>query len=184
MPLGEDTPTKASSPYGAAKAAAENYCFAYADSYGLDVTVLRLFNVYGPLMTKYVIHDFVRKLQRDSDRLVILGDGNQVRDYLYVDDAVDAFLLAAERGTSGGVYNVGSGMPVCIRDLAFEIIRVMGLKDVEVEYTMETWPGDIQAWYADVSKISALGFVPRISWGEGLRRTVEFFVEYPVGVNQ
>jgi UDP-glucose 4-epimerase len=179
MPLKETTPIHASSPYGAAKAAAENYCFAYASSYGLNVTVLRLFNVYGPLMRKYVIHDLVRKLQRDPKRLVMLGDGNQVRDYLYVDDAARAFALAAEKGRKGDVYNVGSGNPVRIADLARKLADIMGLQKVNFECTMESWPGDIKTWFADLTKITALGFAPQMPWDEGLRRTVEFLIEHP-----
>jgi nucleoside-diphosphate-sugar epimerase len=109
-----------------------------------------------------------------------MGDGNQKRDYLYVEDAVRAFMLAAELGLPGEVYNLGSGIPVRIRDLAGEIIKVMKLNGVE--YTMESWPGDIKAWYADTSKISQLGFSPKISWEEGLRRTVSFFYKYPNGL--
>ena len=182
MPIREDSHTHASSPYGASKAAAENYCFAYANTYNLDITVLRLFNVYGPLMNKYVIHDLVRKLQKDPKHLVIMGDGNQVRDYLYIDDAVKAFVLAAAHGKSGQVYNVGSGNPIRIRDLAAEIIKAMGMGPVDVEYTMETWPGDIKAWYADVTKLTDLGFAPKAPWKEGLKRTVQFLVNHPFGL--
>jgi nucleoside-diphosphate-sugar epimerase len=111
-----------------------------------------------------------------------MGDGNQIRDYLYVEDAVRAFVLVAERGLLGEVYNLGSGFPVRIRDLAEEIITAVKLKGVAIEYTMESWPGDIKAWYADTSKIRQLGFKPEISWEEGLRRTVSFFYKYPNGL--
>lgn len=181
MPLKETAPIHASSPYGAGKAAAENYCFAYAISYQLNITVLRLFNVYGPLMCKYVIHDIVRKLQKNSKRITLLGDGNQIRDYLYVDDAVQAFLIAAEKGTRGDVYNVGSGVPVRIIDMAREIASNMGLENVDIECTMESWPGDIKAWYADVSKVSKIGFRPQTPWREGLSKTVQYLTEHLAG---
>lgn len=180
LPLTETTPTRASSPYGAAKAAAENYCFAYAASYGVQAVVLRAFNIFGPLMNKYVIHDLTRKLLRNGRQLTILGDGEQVRDYLYVDDAVRALVLAAERGVPGEVYNLGSGQPVRIADLALEIGSALGLQDVELTFTNQSWPGDIKAWYADASKLTRLGFVPEISWAEGLRRTVEYLAVHPL----
>ncbi len=179
MPVGEDAPIHASSPYGAAKVAAENYCFAYATSYGLDVTVLRFFSVYGPLMRRFAIHDWVRKLQRDPSRLEILGNGEQVREYLYVDDAARAFLLAAERGGAGEAYNVGTGVPVRIRDLARKVIEAMGLEGVRVEPTMKSWPGDVQAWYADTAKLARLGFAPKVGFDEGLRNTVLYLKEPP-----
>lgn len=177
LPVSEDAPIHASSPYGAAKVAAENYCYAYATSYGIDVTVLRFFNVYGPLMRRFVIHDMVRKLQRDPSRLEILGDGEQVREYLFVKDAARAFVVAAEKGRAGEAYNVGTGTPVRIRDLARTIIETMGLDRVRVELTMQSWPGDVKAWYADATKISGLGFAPEVGFEAGLRATVQFLRE-------
>lgn len=174
MPVGEDAPIHASSPYGAAKVAAENYCYAYATSYGVDVTVLRFFNVYGPLMRRFAIHDMVRKLQRDASRLEILGDGEQVREYLFVKDAAKAFVLAAEKGEAGEAYNVGTGVPVRIRDLARMIIAAMGFDGVKVEPTMKSWPGDVKAWYADTAKFARLGFAPEVGFEAGLRATVQF----------
>lgn len=182
MPIKENYPTRASSPYGASKVAAENYCFAYSKSYNLNVTVMRLFNVFGPLMSKYVIHDLVRKLQKNPKHLSILGDGKQKREYLYIDDVIRAFLIVAELGLPGEVYNVGTGNPIRIRELADKIIKTMGLENVEIEYTMESWPGDIKEWYADTSKIQELGFSPNVSWDEGLRNTISFLEQFPNGV--
>jgi UDP-glucose 4-epimerase len=177
MPVREDAPIGASSPYGAAKVACENYGFAYARSYGLDVTVLRFFNVFGPLMRQFVIHDLVRKLQRDPLRLELLGDGEQVREYLHVEDAARALLLAAERGGAGEVYNAGSGVPLRIRDLAERIAALMGLEGTRIVCTQHSWPGDVKAWYADVSKFAALGFRPKVPWEAALRDTVKVLVE-------
>jgi UDP-glucose 4-epimerase len=172
LPITEDSRLGPSSPYGAAKLASEGYCLAYNRSYGMHTVIVRFFNVYGPLMRRWVIHDLVRKLMRDPLSLEIMGDGKQLREYLYVDDAVDALIIAAEKGTGGGVYNAGTGDPVTIRQLAEEIIDVMGLRGVQLAFTMKSWPGDIQEWYADISKIAALGFSPSVGRLEGLRRTV------------
>ncbi len=174
MPVHEDAPVHASSPYGAAKVAAENYCYAYATSYGLDVTVLRFFNVYGPLMRRFAIHDMVRKLQQDPTRLEVLGDGQQIREYLYVEDAARAFVVAAEKGLPGQVYNVGTGSPITLRSLADAIIASMGLTRVRVECTMRSWPGDVKVWYADGSKFASLGFAPAMGWEQGLRATISY----------
>ncbi|HBL22519.1 MAG TPA: hypothetical protein DDZ40_00185 [Deltaproteobacteria bacterium] len=176
-PISENAVVHASSPYGAAKAAGENYCFAYANCFGVRVVVARLFNVYGPLMAKYVIHDFVRKLKADPRSLRILGDGEQIRDYLYVSDAVRALLLLSEFGRSGQVYNVGSGNPVRITDLARLITDELGLKDVELEYTNEKITGDIHQWYADSARLAALGFKPEVSFAVGLHKTITSLTE-------
>jgi nucleoside-diphosphate-sugar epimerase len=98
---------------------------------------------------------------------------------LHDDDAVRAFALAAEKGRRGDVYNVGSGDPVRIADLARKLADIMGLMEVNFECTMENWPGDIKTWFADLTKIVALGFMPQTSRDEGLRRAVDYLVEHP-----
>lgn len=177
LPIPETAAVQASSPYGAAKIACENYCRAYFQCYGLDTIVLRFFNVYGPGMQRWVIYDIVQKLVRDRNRLVLLGDGRQVREYLYVDDAVSALMLAAERGLAGEVYNAGTGEPITITDLAKEILDEMGMPGTPIEYTMQSWPGDIPAWYADTTKFGLLGFRPSTTRKEGLRRTIGQILE-------
>jgi UDP-glucose 4-epimerase len=162
------------SPYGAGKLAGEAYCYAYHRCYGVDVRVARLFNIYGPGMTRFVIHDLVRKIQRDRRTLEVLGDSEQVRDFLYVDDAVAGLALVAERGAPGEDYNLASGVPVGLRDLARAIARLMGCPDIAIAATGRSFSGDTSRWYADVSKIRRLGFAPRIPLDEGLRRTIEW----------
>ncbi len=179
MPLGEDAPLRPSSPYGASKLAGEALVGAYHRTYGLSTAVVRLFNVYGEGMTKYVIHDLVRKLQANPRRLEILGTGEQVRDYIHASDAAEAFATAAFQAGPGAVLNVGSGVPVRIRDLADRIIAAMGLSGVETRFTGSSWAGDIDAWYADIGRMQALGWSPGVSLEEGLRRTVAWLQAHP-----
>jgi len=176
-PISEDAPIRASSPYGAAKVGGENYCYAYTDCYGVRTVVARLFNVYGPLMAKYVIYDFVRKLYENPNTLTIIGNGNQVRDYTYVDDAVRALVLLAERGKSGEAYNLGSSVPTRIKDLARQICKEMGLTNVDLVCTNQEVMGDIAEWYADITRLCSLGYEPQVSFRDGLRRTVQFILE-------
>jgi UDP-glucose 4-epimerase len=176
-PIREDALLSPSSPYGASKLAGEALVTAYHRTYGLSTCVLRLFNVYGPGMTKYVIHDLIRKLQKDPHRLEILGTGEQVRDYVYVGDAVAGFMAAAERGEPGAVMNLGSGQGIRITDLADEIIQAMGLGGVSKAFTGSSWAGDIDAWYADASRLQALGWAPATSLEEGLAATVASLVK-------
>jgi UDP-glucose 4-epimerase len=179
MPLSETAPLAPSSPYGASKLAGESLARAWGRTYGLEVVVLRLFNVYGPRMNKYVIHDLVRKLEANPAALTILGTGEQVRDYVFVEDAVDAFLLAMSKVAPGAILNLGSGEPVRIRDLAVLIAEAMGLRDVRMNFTGETWPGDIQRWYANASHLRGLGWAPRIGLREGLGQTVSWLLAHP-----
>lgn len=172
LPLAERAYPRPTSPYAAAKLSGEAYCYAYHRSYGVDVRVARLFSVYGIGMRRFAIHDLVRKIQRNPAALEVLGDGNQVRDYLYIDDAVRGLITVASRGRGGEDYNVASGEPVRLLDLARMIAVEMGAPEIRITPTGTTFPGDTPRWYADTSKTRALGFTPAVSLQEGLRRTI------------
>jgi nucleoside-diphosphate-sugar epimerase len=177
-PWKEDDPKRPRSPYAAGKLAGEAYCCAYHRCYGLDVRVARLFNTYGPGIRQFVIHDLVRKVQRDRRTLEIVGDSEQVRDFLYVDDAVAGLALVALRGAPGEDYNVGSGIPVRLRDLARQIAGLMGCPDIALATTGRSYSGDTSRSWADISKIGALGFAPRVPLEEGLGRTIAWLGEH------
>lgn len=172
LPLSEDAVTSPVSPYAAGKAAIEAYAAAYHAAYGLDVRIVRLFSVYGPGMTRFAIHDIVRKIEADSRRVPILGDGNQIRDYLHIADAVRGLAFVAQHGSAGQTYNLASGEPVRLHDLAQLIGELMGAPDIAIEPTGESFAGDTPRWYADTSKLTALGFKPRIGLREGLAETI------------
>jgi UDP-glucose 4-epimerase len=164
------------SPYAAGKLAGEAYCYAYHRCYGVDVRVARLFNVYGVGMIRFAIYDLIRKVQADPTRLEILGDGNQVRDFLYVEDAVRGLETIAVRGRSGEDYNLASGVPVRLLDLAVTVATLMGHPSITLAPTGRSFPGDTPRWYADISKIRELGFEPRISLEEGVRHTIDWLM--------
>jgi UDP-glucose 4-epimerase len=172
LPWAETGLPRPRSPYAAGKLAGEAYCYAYHHCYGVDVRVARMFNIYGVGMTRFVIHDLVRKVQADPRRLEILGDGNQVRDFLYVEDAARGLETIATRGKPGEDYNLASGVPVHVLDLARIVATLMGCPDIVLAPTGRSFPGDTPRWYADISKVRELGFEPRVSIEEGVRRTI------------
>ena len=176
LPLRERSYSRPSSPYGAAKLAGEAYCSAYHRSYGLNVKIARMFNVYGPGMRRFIIHDVVRKIQQNPVELEILGDGSQIRDYLYIQDAVRGLIHIAQHGRAGEDYNLASGKQVRIIDLAREIARLMGFPNIHLRMTGASWAGDIPQWYADISKCMAIGFEASTSLDEGLPRTIEWLL--------
>ena len=176
LPLPETAIQRPTSPYGAAKLAGEAYCVAYFRSYGTDARVARLFSVYGPGMRRLAIHDLIGKIRRNPTELELLGDGSQVRDYLYVDDAVRGLIAVATHGHPGEDYNVASGEPVRVLDLARQLAELMGCPDIRIVPTGRSFPGDTPRWYADVSKIRALGFVPEVPLRRGLELTIASMV--------
>jgi UDP-glucose 4-epimerase len=177
LPLHETAYVKPTSPYAAGKAAGEAYCAAYHRSYDIDVRVARMFSVYGVGMKRFVIHDLIHKIQLDPQHIEIRGDGEQIRDYLYIDDVVRGLVYIAEHGEAGQDYNLASGVPVRLLDLAQRIAVLMGYPKIEIVPTGEPSPGDVPKWYADVSKIRRIGFNPKVSFEEGLLRTIRYLSE-------
>ena len=175
FPIGEEDPLRAISPYGASKLAAEIEAGMFHRVYGLPVVIARLFNTYGPRMARFVVLDFLRKLERDPDLLEILGSGQQRRDFNYVADTVAALLILGQRGEPGQAYNVASGRSCSVLDLAHMMIAALGLTDrTRIVTTGASWVGDAQRWEVCIEKIAALGYQPHVSLVEGLARVIEW----------
>jgi UDP-glucose 4-epimerase len=174
LPLLERSVVRPSSPYGAAKAGGEAYCFAYYQSYGVDVRISRIFNIYGKGVNRFIIYDLIQKLLQNPEYLEILGTGDQIRDYLYIDDVIEALITIATHGKAGEDYNIASGVGTNITQLALDIATIIGRPDIEIRPTGQSWAGDIPAWFGNIEKMNALGFRPSIQMSEGLARTVDW----------
>jgi UDP-glucose 4-epimerase len=178
LPTPEEHPLRPISNYGASKAAAEAYCSSYNSLYGLKTASLRFFNIYGPRSRKGVMFDLLKKLREDRKKLGVLGTGDQEKDYLYIDDAVDATLLVAEKGKlAGEAYNIGSGKAYTLKKLTqllLKILRLSGKTKILYKGGL-SWPGDVQRTMADISKLRALGFIPKVGFEQGLRASVEWY---------
>ena len=177
LPISENARIKVSSPFGASKLTGESYCYAFYRTYGLDTNVIRLFNVFGPGMRvsnhKNFIYDMIQKLLDNPKRIEVLGDGSQIRDYLYINDVIDGLLIIAEKGVPGEDYNLGSGIPVKILDLLNRIANLMNIKNYKINLTGQSWAGDIKKWYADINKAKSLGFRVKTDLEDGLKETIK-----------
>jgi UDP-glucose 4-epimerase len=180
LPLGERAFARPTSPYAAGKLGGEAYCHAYHRSFGVDVRIARLFSVYGVGMFRFAIHDIIRKIQQNHEELTILGDGQQVRDYLFIDDAVRGLTMVAAEGAAGEEYNVASGIPVQLLDLARLIAELMGHPQIRIRTTGRSFAGDTARWYADITKVRALGFEPRVDLRSGLLQTIAWLAARPL----
>jgi UDP-glucose 4-epimerase len=164
LPIDEGHPTRPLSPYGLSKLAGEQVAQMLAPG----AAVLRLFNVYGPGQTgpyAGVITKFVERARRGLPP-VIYGDGTQTRDFIHVSDVARFVEAVLDRGAAG-VYNVGTGRAVSIRELALFVMRLAGLGG-EPAYAPPR-PGDIRHSAADITKARSLGWEPRVMVEEGLR---------------
>jgi UDP-glucose 4-epimerase len=177
VPIREDHPKIPESPYGVSKLACEHYLRLFARLYGLKTATVRLFSVYGPRLRKQVVYDFMCKLRENPDELFIYGDGTQVRDMNHVANVVEALLLISRRAAmEGEVYNVASGEPVTILELAHGLCAAMGLRP-EFAFSGEVRPGETQKWVPDPKKLFDLGYRNRVSLAEGLADTASWFLE-------
>jgi CDP-glucose 4,6-dehydratase len=181
LPYREDFPLRPVFPYDVSKAAADLIARSYAETYGMRVAVGRLANVYGPgdLNWSRIVPDTARALAR-GERPVIRSDGTPERDYLYVEDAVDAYLAMAASldrpELSGRAWNAGWGRPVAVLEVVRTLISVSG-RDVEPDIRGEgNPPGEIASQYLDSSAIRAeLGWEPKWELEEGLRAAWQWY---------
>ena len=180
LPKSEDQQPQTLSPYTAAKLSSEQYCEAFSACYDLEAVALRYFNVYGPRQDpgspySAVIPLFIDAFRR-GEQPTIFGDGLQSRDFVYVEDVVQANLKAAfAEGVSGKVFNVGTGEATTLLDLIDQISELLGI-DANPTFA-EARTGDVRQSWADLSRSrELLGYEPKYSLPEGLRRTVNAFL--------
>lgn len=179
LPKIESMTPRPLSPYAVSKLAAEHYCLSFSHCYGLSTVSLRYFNVFGPRQDPHsqyaaAIPGFASRLLA-GQRPILFGDGEQTRDFCYVDNVVEANLLAGSRpGLSGEVCNIACGERVSLN----EIVRQMKLhlgSNLEPEYR-DPRPGDVRHSLADLSAAErVLGYKPKVLFEEGLRKAVEWY---------
>jgi len=173
LPLREDAPCRPLSPYGVTKLAAEHLGRLYERGHGLPVVSLRYFTVYGPRQRPdMAFHRFLTAC-RDGRPISVYGDGEQTRDFTFVDDAVSATRRAGESGRPGCVYNIGGGDRVSVNEVVRRIAQVTGrAPEVRREAPQK---GDMRDTFADTSAARRdLGFGATVSLSEGLRREWEW----------
>jgi UDP-glucose 4-epimerase len=177
-PVHEEMAAAPLSPYGASKLAAEGYCSAFTGAYGFLATSLRFSNVYGPRSYHKgsVVAHFFKRILEGKD-LSVYGDGTQTRDYVFVEDLCEGILLAMKSGT-GGVFQLGTGVPTTINELISLIRENLGSEfPVTVRYEAFR-PGELRNTWCDIRKArSALGYDPKTPVALGLLRTWGWFRE-------
>jgi UDP-glucose 4-epimerase len=185
LPVDESHPIAPVDVNGINKTAGEWYHLLYGEVYGLKTAVLRLTNTYGPRMRvrdarQTFLGIWLRRALQDEE-ILVYGDGSQRRDLTYVDDAVEAFLLAATREeATGRVYNLGGPPPVSLIDLAHLLVRAAGTGSIRsIPFPEDRKSIDIGDFYADWSAIeSELGWRPTVSIEDGVARTLAYYREH------
>jgi len=176
MPFNEDLPVNTPiSPYAASKKSAEVLCYTYHYLYGIDVSIVRYFTVYGPAgRPDMSVFRFIKWILEDKP-LEVFGDGSQSRDFTYVDDIAEGTILAT-RPLGYEIINLGNNRPHSLMEMIGLIERYTGKK---ARFEMRDFhKADMKATWADISKAkSLLGWEPKVSLEEGIKRTVEWTLE-------
>lgn len=188
VPMPESHPTHPCTVYGAAKLAGEAYARAYFKTYGMNTTVIRPFNTYGPRSHhegdagELIPKSIVRALSGQD--ILVFGDGTQTRDFTYVEDTALGLITAAESDEMiGKTLNIGSNFEIPIKQVVSQIIETTGAK-VNMSLTPDR-PGDVLRLYADPSQFMELSlWRPQTGFSEGLKKTIRYFKDHPHGIER
>ena len=179
-PIHEEKPPKPVSPYGASKLAGEGYCSAFYRTFGLKTVALRFGNVYGP-RSKHkasVVANFFKKALNGED-LVIYGDGTQTRDFIYVEDLIQAIMLSVKKDIGGEVFQIATYKETTVNEIATMIKNIVeGKTDLKVILTFSNPRiGDVKRNFSDISKAKKmLEYDPRFNLNDGLLKTFNYFI--------
>ena len=179
IPMREDAVPRPLSPYGVTKLAAEHLCHLYSTNHGVRATSVRYFTVYGPRQRPDMGFNRFLRAALQGGPIAVYGDGEQTRDFTYVEDAVAATILAAERGVPGRAYNIGGGSRVSVNEVLRLIEELSGRRlDIRREAPQK---GDMRDTYADTSRARVeLGFAPGTSLADGLAAEYRWLASSPV----
>jgi len=182
LPVSEDAPTNPKGIYEISNLTAEKIIQVYNDTHGIRSVMLRITNTYGPRAqmrhSRFGVANWFVRLAIDNETIRIFGDGKILRDFLYVDDCVEAILIAGvHEAAAGEIFNVGVDRPTTFLELAEALIEVAGSGRWEfAPFTPERQAQEPGDFYSDITKIrTRLGWAPRTPIREGLRRTVEYY---------
>ena len=180
-PIHEEIPPHPLSPNGASKLAGEGYCSAYKNTFGIETVVLRFGNVYGPgsINKSSVVAKFIRKAI-NGDILEIYGDGMQTRDFIYIDDLINAIIITVEKHNIGGeIFQIASNQETTINGMTNKLINELkkqGVKNINIK-KISIRTGDMKRNFSDTSKAKErLGWNAQINLTEGLSKTVSYFL--------
>ena len=175
----EETILDPRSPYAASKASADHFVTAYANTYGVSAIILRCTNNYGPFQFPEKLIPLIIANAQEDKTLPIYGDGMQERDWLFVEDYCRAIALTLEKGNIGQIYNVSAGSPQPNLKIVKTILQHLGKPESLMQYVKDR-PGHDRRYALDSSKIRReLGWLPRVSFEDGLRRTIDWYRSNP-----
>jgi UDP-glucose 4-epimerase len=180
FPTPEDVALIQTSFYGASKASSESLIQAFCEGFGFQSWIYRFVSVVGERHPHGVTFDFYHKLKKDPTRMEIIGDGSQRKSYMYIFDCIDGIMLGYQKGAEKvNIFNLGWEEYINVNKVADTVTSEMGLSNVKYEYTggSRGWVGDSPLVHLSIEKIKKLGWQPKVSCEDGIRRTVRWLKE-------
>jgi UDP-glucose 4-epimerase len=178
LPVNEETPCNPTTIYGANRLASEHYCQIYQNVYGLDTIVFRITNSFGPreqyVSNKNAINYLIYKAYK-GDEITIYNKGKFYRDLIYISDVISAITTIMKNGKSGNLYWISSGKKIWFYQLGKWLNQLTGTTIKYVRSPIYTKKVDVGNFLVDNSKLRALGWKPKVSVMEGLKKTIEYF---------
>ena len=171
LPIDESHPVAGFNPYSGSKIASEQLCERYHHDHGLNINILRIFNIYGPGQnSKFLIPSIIEQAQRGK---IILKDATPKRDFVYIDDAVEAYIKSIQHDSNSlDIFNIGSGKSFSVKEIVAEVLQHF-TEDIQVVFTGEERVNEVPDTIANITKAQELlGWIPEFSLSEGIRNCV------------
>ena len=173
LPVKEDAAMHPLSPYGWHKLQSELLCKEFNQNYGIACCSLRIFSAYGAGLQKQLFWDWYQKI-KESSHIMVYGTGSESRDYIYIDDLIQAIDCILHKGNfNAGIYNIGNGKEIFIKD-AIELFKKYHREKFEYIFTKEMRSGDPINWVADISALKALGYKQNIPFEAGIEKLLKW----------
>lgn len=173
LPIKETSAAKPISPYGHHKLQAEEICSEFNKEYGIPSVSLRIFSVYGPGLKKQLFWDIYQKSTL-SNKLELFGTGNETRDYIYIDDLLEAILLIIDKADfNNDIINVANGIEVTIKEAAESLVNNLG-PGFSIDFNNENRKGDPLNWQADITRLKKMGYKQTVNINQGLGKLAEW----------
>lgn len=173
-PIKEDYIGKPASPYGYHKKIAEDLCESYSEKFGLTISLVRLFSVYGNGLKKQLLWDACNKILNSDNEVLFFGTGDETRDFIHVDDVVLLFGKVIKENTSFMIINGGTGVRYRINQIV-EFIRNYLKKDIKIKFKNQVNIGNPQYYWADINKLEEINFNNLVKFEDGLSRYTKWF---------
>lgn len=176
LPIKEDEETNPVSPYGFHKLASENICKSYAHCFGLNVSIVRLFSIYGEGLRKQLLWEASNKILQAKDKVVFFGTGEETRDWLHVNDVATLVLkLATLNKSKLHIYNGSFGTRTTVKEILFMLRDLLGRNEIEIEFNQQHKEGDPQFYLGCIKKVLKTGWVHTTPIEEGLKQYVNWY---------